>query len=66
MTEKCDKCGADATECVTGQTLTVEHPARYLVYLCPAHLTAEYEARLRQKEWVVRKMERMERIERGR
>ena len=53
--EQCAICGAKAVDWVTGPTLTVEHPERYLVYLCPAHFVAEREARERQQEWVERK-----------
>jgi hypothetical protein len=43
--EKCAKCEADATMWVTGETLTLEHPKQYLVYLCPEHFADEHEAR---------------------
>jgi hypothetical protein len=31
------------------RTLTLEHPKKYLVYLCPEHFADEHEARERQR-----------------
>jgi hypothetical protein len=44
--EKCAKFGADATMWVTGETLTLEHPKQYLVYLCPEHFAESCGTRL--------------------